>query len=143
VVLGALLGSLRARAAIIALLVVLLTIGLAVAYDPVSGDGDTGWYYYATFFVRQKAKYSDTECVAVGRMWVTAMEVRTIHSGVGARECWEDTQGAVTQLLYKDGRDSTFSQSGASGSYRSDISSLYTGDFSAVAKGTGAWCDPQ
>lgn len=143
-VLGALPGSLRARAAIIALLaIVLLTMGVAAAYETASGDGDTGWHYYATFFVRGKAKYSDTEYVAVGRMWVTATEVRIIHSGVGAPECWEDTQGAVAQLLYKDGRDSTFSESGASSSYPSDVSPLYTGDFSAMTKGAGAWCDPQ
>jgi hypothetical protein len=143
-VLGALPGSLRARAAIIALLaIVLLTMGLAAAYETASGGGHTGWHYYATFFDRGKAKYSDIECVAVGRMWVTVTEVRIIYSGVGAPECWEDTRGAVAQLLYHDGRESTFSESGASSSYQSDVSPLYTGDFSAMTKGAGAWCDPQ
>jgi hypothetical protein len=118
-VLGALPGSLRARAAIIALLaIVLLTMGVAAAYETASGGGDTGWHYYATFFDREKAKYSNTECVAVWRMWVTATEVRIIYSGVGAPECGEATGGAVVQTLYHDGRESTFSESGASSSNR-------------------------
>src|SRR6266699_1032246 len=118
-------------------------MGLAAAYETASGGDDTGWHYYATFFDREKAKYSNTECVAVGRMWVSATEVRIIHSGVGAPECWEDTRGAVVQLLYHDGLVSTFSESGASSSYRSDVSPLYTGDFSAMTKGAGGWCDPK
>jgi hypothetical protein len=142
-VLGALPRSLCARAATgVLAVIVLLAMGLAAAYETAFGDGDTGWHYYATFFDREKAKYSDNECVAVGRMWVTATEVRIIYSGVGAPECWEDTQGAVIQLLYHDGREWTFSESGASSSNRSDVSPSYTGDFSALSKGGGAWCDP-
>ncbi|MDP9180440.1 MAG: hypothetical protein M3O21_01805 [Chloroflexota bacterium] len=125
------------------LVIVLLTMGLAVAYETAFGGGATGWHYYAAFFDREKAKYSNTECVAVGRMWVTATEVRIIYSGVGAPECGEATGGAAVQTLYHDGRESTFSESGASSSNRIDVSPLYTGDFSAMAKGAGAWCDPQ
>jgi hypothetical protein len=76
-------------------------------------------------------------------MWITATEVRIIYSGVGAPECWEDTQGAMTQILYDDGREPTFSESGASSSNRSDVSPGYTKDFSAMTRGGGAWCDPQ
>ena len=49
----------------------------------------------------------------------------------------------MVQTLYHDGRVSTFSESGASSSYPSDVSPLYTGDFSAMTKGAGVWCDPQ
>lgn len=133
--------SSRVRA-LLAILVLGIIPLLVLAVTHMSASGDPVWHYYATFYDEQKASYSNEHCVAVGRMWVTSSEARIVYSGVGAPECFQDTAGAVLELVYHNGRVWTYShESDQSTDTKSEIPG-YLQDLTLLTTGGGPWCDP-